>query len=71
LGEIEVLVEEISKKDPSSVYGRTRSDKNVVFKSGNELIGKLITVKIEKTGPATLVGSGKFREKTQASVLAA
>jgi hypothetical protein len=30
----------------------------VVFKGGNELIGKLVTVKIEKTGPATLVGKG-------------
>ena len=57
---VEILVEEISRKDPSSVYGRTRSDKNVVFKGGKELIGKLVTVKVEKTGPATLVGSGKF-----------
>jgi tRNA-2-methylthio-N6-dimethylallyladenosine synthase len=58
--EVEILVEEISKKDSSSVYGRTRSDKNVVFKGGNELIGELVNVRIEKTGPATLVGSGKF-----------
>ena len=54
--EVEVLVEEVSKKDPSSLYGRTRLDKNVVFKGRKELIGQLFNVKIIKTGPATLVG---------------
>lgn len=54
--EVEVLVEEVSKKDSSSLYGRTRTGKNVVFKGEEALIGKLVNVKIEKTGPATLVG---------------
>ncbi len=54
--EVEVLVEEVSRKDSSSLYGRTRTDKNVVFQGGKELIGKLVNVKIQKTGPATLVG---------------
>ncbi len=54
--EVEVLVEELSKKDSSSLYGRTRTDKNVVFKGGKELIGKLISVEIQKTGAATLIG---------------
>ncbi len=54
--EVEVLVEEVSKKDSSSLYGRTRTDKNVVFEGEKKLIGQIVNVKIQKTGPATLVG---------------
>ena len=54
---VEVLVEGKSRKDSSSLFGRTRTDKNVVFESEDELIGKLVDVKIAKAGPATLTGS--------------
>ncbi len=53
---VEVLVEGKSRKDSSSLFGRTRTDKNVVFESEDELIGKLVDVKIAKAGPATLMG---------------
>ena len=54
---VEVLVEGKSRKDSSSLFGRTRTDKNVVFEGEDELIGKLVDVKIAKAGPATLMGS--------------
>lgn len=56
-GKVEVLVEGKSRKDSSSLFGKTRTDKNVVFEGKDELIGKLVDVKIAKAGPATLTGS--------------
>ena len=54
--QVEVLVEEVSKKNPVYLYGKTRTDKNVVFEGGKELIGQMVDVRIVETGIATLVG---------------
>ncbi len=60
--EAEVLVEGKSRKSPGFLYGRTRTDKNVVFKGDRTLEGKLAMVRILKTGPATLAGEISGRE---------
>ena len=52
----EVLVERENKNDPSKVYGRTRSNKIVVFKGKKELIGSLIKVKITEAYTFSLLG---------------
>jgi len=51
---IEVLITD--KKD-DKWQGRSRSDKLVFFKSRNNLLGKLVDAKIEKTSPWSLQGS--------------
>ncbi len=53
---VEVLVEGKSKKEPSMVFGKTRTGKNVLFSGGENLKGSLVKVKILKTGPYTLIG---------------
>jgi len=50
---VEVLVEGTNK---GRWKGRTRSDKIVFFSGGEELVGKTVSVNIEKTGPWSLKG---------------
>jgi tRNA-2-methylthio-N6-dimethylallyladenosine synthase len=50
---VEVLVE---VKKRGKWQGRSRSDKLVFFTGGEELIGKLVNIKIEKCGPWSLQG---------------
>jgi tRNA-2-methylthio-N6-dimethylallyladenosine synthase len=50
---VEVLVE---TKKRGKWQGRSRSDKLVFFTGGEELIGKLVNIKIEKCGPWSLQG---------------
>lgn len=52
----EVLVEGFSKNDDSKLTGRTRNNRLVNFEGGEELIGKLINVKIVKANSFSLVG---------------
>jgi tRNA-2-methylthio-N6-dimethylallyladenosine synthase len=52
----EVLVEGASKNDDSKLMGRTRNARLVNFKGGEELIGKLINVKIVKANSFSLIG---------------
>ncbi len=54
--EVEIMVEEISKKSPDELQGRTRNNKMVVFKGRNELIGNIISVKIVTSGCWALTG---------------
>lgn len=53
---VEVLVEGISKNDPSRLTGRTRTNKLVHFKGDKKLIGKLINVKITDPQKWSLYG---------------
>jgi tRNA-2-methylthio-N6-dimethylallyladenosine synthase len=54
---VEVLVEGVSKNDETKLSGRTRQNKLVNFTSSNqELIGKLINVKIVSANTFSLVG---------------
>lgn len=52
----EVLVEGFSKNDDSKLTGRTRNNRLVNFEGGEELIGKLINLKIVKANSFSLVG---------------
>lgn len=53
---VEVLVEDISKKDDEFMHGRTRNGKSVVFKGDESLVGKLCNVKITKARSFSLEG---------------
>lgn len=52
----DVLVEGFSKNDETKLTGRTRNGKLVNFEGGEELIGKLVDVKIVKANSFSLVG---------------
>ncbi len=54
--EVEIMVEEVSKKSPDELQGRTRTNKMVVFKGRKELIGNIISVKIVASGCWALKG---------------
>lgn len=54
--EFEVLVEGLSKNSESTYTGRTRTNKIVNFKGRGELVGKLVTVKVEKVQTWSLEG---------------
>jgi tRNA-2-methylthio-N6-dimethylallyladenosine synthase len=54
--EVEIMVEEISKKSSDELQGRTRTNKMVVFKGRKELIGNIISVKIVASGCWALKG---------------
>ncbi len=50
---VDVLVE---GRNRGKWYGRTRTDKLVFFSSGNDYLGQLVKIKIEKTSPWSLQG---------------
>ncbi len=54
--EVEIMVEEISKKSSDELQGRTRTNKMVVFKGRKELIGNIMSVKIVASGCWALRG---------------
>lgn len=53
---IEVLVEGVSKRSKSQLFGRTEQYKVVVFDRGNHHIGDFVKVKITEASSATLKG---------------
>jgi len=55
--EVEVLVEGVSKTNKDVYSGRTRTNKIVNFKGNEELIGKLVKVKINKVQTWSLEGT--------------
>lgn len=54
--EVEVLVEDVSEKDPEKLTGRTRSNKVVNFESKTELRNNLVLAKIKKAFLHSLEG---------------
>ena len=60
--EYEVLVEGPSKTDPEQLTGRTRSNEIVVFKGTEDLIGKLVPIKIKTANSWTLFGELNIQE---------
>ncbi|SHF04301.1 tRNA-2-methylthio-N6-dimethylallyladenosine synthase [Caldanaerobius fijiensis DSM 17918] len=52
----DVLVEEVSKKDPNKMTGRTRTNKLVHFVGDESIIGRLVNVKITASRGFTLEG---------------
>ena len=53
---VEVLVEGVSKKNPEYMMGRNRQNKLVNFKGTEDLIGKLVNVRITETKSFSLNG---------------
>ena len=53
----EILVEGPSKNDINMMTGRTRTNKIVNFKGNAGLTGKLVNVRIDKTGTWSLDGT--------------
>ena len=53
---VDVLVEDVSKNDESTLSGRTRSGKLVHFKGDKDLIGEIVDVKINEVKSFTLEG---------------
>jgi tRNA-2-methylthio-N6-dimethylallyladenosine synthase len=54
---VEVLCEGPSKTNPARLTGRTRTNKIAVFEGGNELIGDLLEVQIERANGFSLYGT--------------
>lgn len=54
--EVEVLVEGLSRSSATTYTGRTRTNKIVNFKGSEDLVGKLIKVRIEKAQTWSLEG---------------
>lgn len=53
---VEVLVEGLSKRSKTQVFGRTQQNKVVVFDKGNHRIGDFVNVRILEASSATLKG---------------
>jgi tRNA-2-methylthio-N6-dimethylallyladenosine synthase len=56
-GEYDVLVEGISKKDPSKLSGRTNNNKVINFEGQERLIGHTVTIKVTEALPNSLRGN--------------
>ena len=54
---VEVLCEGPSKTNAARLMGRTRTNKIVVFEGGNELVGELLDIEIERANGFSLYGS--------------
>jgi tRNA-2-methylthio-N6-dimethylallyladenosine synthase len=55
--QFKVLAEGVSKKSADHLYGRTSQNKVVVFPAGNNKPGEYVTVKIDRSTSATLIGT--------------
>ena len=53
-GQVEVLIEGTSRKNPSRLTGRTRDNKIAVFNGETELIGNIINLKVDDANIHTL-----------------
>lgn len=58
---VEILCEGPSKTNPARLTGRTRTNKIAVFEGGDELIGELIDVRIERANGFSLYGTPLLR----------
>lgn len=57
--ELGVLVEGISDKCDKLLVGKTRTGKTVVFEGSQELIGRIVEVRVHGTNASTLLGNWK------------
>lgn len=57
--ELGVLVDGLSSKGDKLLIGKTRTSKTVVFEGPQELIGKIVEVKVHGTNASTLLGNWK------------
>jgi tRNA-2-methylthio-N6-dimethylallyladenosine synthase len=54
--DVEILCEGASKTNPARLMGRTRTNKIAVFEGGDEFIGQLVDLKIERANGFSLYG---------------
>jgi tRNA-2-methylthio-N6-dimethylallyladenosine synthase len=55
-GQVEILVEGPSKRNPERLTGRTRCNKIVVFEGAERHRGQVMDVKVSRAGSFTLYG---------------
>jgi tRNA-2-methylthio-N6-dimethylallyladenosine synthase len=55
--DVEILCEGRSKSNPARLMGRTRTNKIVIFEGGDELVGELVDVRIERATGFSLYGT--------------
>jgi len=53
---VDVLVDCRNEKHPSTLTGRTKTNKTAVFEGNDRLIGSIVNVKIDSVKPHTLIG---------------
>jgi len=53
---VEALVEDVNKKDVTLMSGRTRTNKQVIFKGDKSLVGTLVDVEVQSVTPYSLKG---------------
>ena len=54
--EVEILCEGPSKTNPARLMGRTRTNKIAVFEGGDELVGELVDLTVERANGFSLYG---------------
>ncbi len=62
--DVEVLCEGPSKTNPARLMGRTRTNKIVVFRGSDELMGELVDVRIERANGFSLYGTPILKRDT-------
>lgn len=67
---VEILCEGPSKTNPARLMGRTRTNKIAIFEGGDELIGKLLDVQIERATGFSLYATPLSRLKVVAPMIA-
>jgi tRNA-2-methylthio-N6-dimethylallyladenosine synthase len=69
-GQVEILCEGPSKTNPARLMGRTRTNKIVLFESGDEFIGELVDLRIERASGFSLYGTPVGQTRTPAMIAA-
>jgi len=68
---VEILCDGPSKTNPERLMGRTRTNKIVIFEGGDELVGELVDVQIERASGFSLYGAPLSQPKAPAAMIAA
>ena len=68
---VQILCDGPSKTNPKRLMGRTRTNKIVIFEGGDELVGELVDVQIERTTGFSLYGTPLSQPKAPATMIAA
>jgi tRNA-2-methylthio-N6-dimethylallyladenosine synthase len=68
---VEILCDGPSKTNPERLMGRTRTNKIVIFEGGDELVGELVDVQIERATGFSLYGTPLSQPKAPAAMIAA
>jgi tRNA-2-methylthio-N6-dimethylallyladenosine synthase len=55
--EVEILCEGSSRTNAARLMGRTRTNKIVVFKGDDALVGKMVNIRIERSNGFSLYGT--------------